>query len=158
MEEKFMKLAIEMAVAGGTIDEVPVGAVIVKGGEVIAKTHNNKESKNCAIFHAEIEAIIQACKVVDNWYLDGCDIYVTLEPCAMCMGAIINSRIDKVYFGAYDEKSGCCGSVYDFSADKSFNHRPIVKGGILQNECAKLLSDYFLQKRLQNKEKKLSKI
>lgn len=153
MEEKFMRYAINMAVAGGLSDEVPVGAVIVKNGEVIAQAHNQKEGKNCAVFHAEIEAIIKACERLNNWYLDGCDIYVTLEPCAMCTGAIINSRIENIYFGAYDEKSGCCGSVYNFTTDKSFNHRPNIVGGILKEECAELLSDYFKNKRIANKEK-----
>lgn len=154
MEEKFMRYAIGMASKGRTYDEVPVGAVIVKDGKIIASAHNLKESKNCAVFHAEIVAIISACKAINNWYLEGCDIYVTLEPCAMCMGAIINSRIDNIYFGAYDYKSGCCGSVYNIPQDDKFNHTINVKGGIFEKECAELLSNYFKAKRLQNKAKR----
>ena len=147
MDEKFMKMAIKEAYKGWEIDEVPVGAVIVKDGKVIAKAHNLKEKKNCANYHAEMVAIEKACKKVGDWRLIGCDIYVTLEPCAMCTGALINARIDSVYFGAYDEKAGCCGTLYSLMQDGKFNHKAQVQGGILKEECGKILSDYFKGKR-----------
>ena len=147
MQEKFMRRAIELAIKGMEFDEVPIGAVIVKNGEIIAEAHNEKELFNCAVYHAEVRAIERACKFVDNWYLDECDIYVTLEPCAMCAGAIINSRLDNIYFGAYDLKSGCCGSLYNLPTDTRFNHRLNVTGGILKEECAELLTNFFRGKR-----------
>ncbi len=147
MEEKFMTQAIKIAVKGLKYDEVPIGAVIVKDGEIIARAHNKKETKDCAVAHAEIIAIQQAVKKVGNWRLHGCDIYVTLEPCPMCAGALINSRIDGIYFGAYDPKAGCCGTLYNLPEDERFNHRCKVQGGIMEKECAELLSNYFKQKR-----------
>lgn len=147
MDEKFMSKALELAKEAIRHDEVPIGAVIVYDGEIIAEAHNMKEQDNCAISHAEIVAIKRATKALNSWRLYGCDIYVTLEPCPMCAGALINSRIDNIYFGAYDEKAGCCGTLYNLPEDKRFNHRPNVKGGILAVECAELLSDYFKSKR-----------
>jgi tRNA(adenine34) deaminase len=143
----FMKLAIKEAKKAELIDEVPIGAVIVKDGKVIARAHNKKESKNQATRHAEIEAIEKATKKVNNWWLEDCDIYVTLEPCAMCAGALINSRLRNIYFGAYDKKAGCCGSLYNLPEDTRFNHRLKVEGGILEEECASLLTNYFKKKR-----------
>ena len=144
---KYMIKALEQAQKGALIDEVPVGAVIVKDGKIIARAYNKKESYNCSVYHAEIVAIMKACKKLKNWYLDGCDIYVTLEPCAMCVGAIINSRIDNIFFGAYDHKAGCCGTLYNLAEDRRFNHRPNVSGGIMQEECGQILTDYFKTKR-----------
>lgn len=144
---RFMKLAIKEAVKAETYDEVPIGAVIVKDGTVIARAHNKKETKNQATRHAEIEAIEKAAKKLNNWWLEDCDIYVTLEPCAMCAGALINSRLRNIYFGAYDPKAGCCGSLYNLPEDKRFNHRLYVEGGIMQEECAALLTNYFRKKR-----------
>ena len=149
--EYFMKKAIAAAKRAAKRDEVPVGAVIVKDGEVIAVAGNRKERENCAVYHAEIVAIKKACRKLDNWYLDGCEMYVTLEPCPMCAGALINSRLDKLYFGAYDPKAGCCGSLCNLVEDGRFNHTLKVEGGILKEECAALLSDYFKQKRALNK-------
>ena len=142
-----MRLAIREAQKAEMIDEVPIGAVIVKDGKVIARAHNKKESKNQATRHAEIEAIEKATKKVNNWWLEDCDIYVTLEPCAMCAGALINSRLRNIYFGAYDKKAGCCGSLYNLPIDVRFNHRLGVEGGILEEECASLLTNYFKKKR-----------
>lgn len=142
-----MRLAIKEAQKAETYDEVPIGAVIVKDGKVIARAHNKKETKNQATRHAEIEAIEKATKKVGNWWLEDCDIYVTLEPCAMCAGALINSRLRNIYFGAYDKKAGCCGSLYNLPVDTRFNHRLGVEGGILQEECATLLTNYFKKKR-----------
>ncbi|MDR3216544.1 MAG: nucleoside deaminase [Clostridiaceae bacterium] len=147
MNIDFMRLAIEQAREAAKNDEVPVGAVIVMGNEIIGIGQNRKEASKCAVHHAEIEAIEAACTRLDNWHLDGADIYVTLEPCAMCAGAIINSRIRHIYFGAYDKKAGCCGTLYNLPSDKRFNHRPGVEGGILAEECAALLSAFFGGKR-----------
>ncbi len=144
---RFMRLAIKEAQKAELLDEVPIGAVIVKDGKVIARAHNKKESKNQATRHAEIEAIEKAAKKVGNWWLEDCDIYVTLEPCAMCAGALINSRLRNIYFGAFDQKAGCCGSLYHLPIDIRFNHRLGVEGGILQEECASLLTNYFKKKR-----------
>lgn len=142
-----MKMAIKEAMKAETFDEVPIGAIIVKDGKVIARAHNKKETKNQATRHAEIEAIEKATKKVNNWWLEDCDIYVTLEPCAMCAGALINSRLRSIYFGAYDKKAGCCGSLYNLPIDKRFNHRLNVEGGIMEEECASLLTNYFKKKR-----------
>ena len=142
-----MKAAIIEAKKAAAEDEVPVGAVIVLDGKILCRAHNKKEAKNNATAHAEIEAITKASKKQNNWYLENCELYVTLEPCAMCAGAIINSRIGKLYFGAWDPKYGCCGSIYNLPQDKRFNHNTEVVGGILHNECAALLSAYFKTKR-----------
>ncbi len=145
--KKYMLIAIDEAKKAGDVDEVPIGAVIVRNGEVIAKANNHKERKNCAVRHAEIEVIEQAAACVGNWYLDDCELVVTLEPCVMCAGAIMLSRLKGVYFGAYDTKSGGFGGLYDFATDKKLNHRLTVVGGIMQEECANLLSSFFKNKR-----------
>ena len=147
MNVEFMQEAIKEAKIAESFDEVPIGAVIVKNGQIIARSGNRKERDNCAVSHAEILAIKEACKVCDNWYLDECELYVTLEPCIMCAGAIINSRLKAVYFGAYDLKSGAFGSVYDVAADKKLNHTLPVVGGILKEECGSLLTEFFKNKR-----------
>ena len=146
-KEYYMKLAIEEAIKAAQEDEVPVGAVIVRNGEVIARSGNRKERDNCAVSHAEILCIVEAAKACGNWYLDECDLYVTLEPCIMCAGAIVNSRLKSVTFGAYDVKSGALGSVYDVIGDKKLNHTLPVTGGVLQEECSRLLSEFFKKKR-----------
>ena len=150
MQIEFMQQALELAREAATHDEVPVGAVVVRQGQVIGRGQNRKERDNCALHHAEMMALEEACQTVGNWYLDDCDLYVTLEPCAMCAGAIINSRLHAVYFGAYDPKGGALGSVYDLVGDKKLNHRMTVEGGILADECGALLSDFFAQKRHKN--------
>ena len=147
MNVDYMQQAIQLAIEAAARDEVPVGAVIVRDDLVIATGQNRKERDNCAVHHAEIMAIEQACRYVGNWYLDDCDLYVTLEPCAMCAGAIINSRLRAVYFGAYDPKGGALGSVYDLVGDGKLNHRMTVQGGILAPQCGQLLSDFFAAKR-----------
>lgn len=157
MIENFMRLAIEQAKLGASMDEVPVGAVIIKDGHVIAASHNAKEQQNCAVYHAEICCIMEACGKLDNWYLDGCEMYVTLEPCPMCCGAILNSRIDRLYYGASDPKSGCVHSVYHLLNDKRFNHQVEVVGGVLEKECGGLLTEYFSQKRAEKKLEKRKK-
>ena len=149
MEIKFMKSAIREAEKAEKIDEIPVGAVIVKDGKVVARGHNKREIKQDALMHAEIGAISKACKKLGSWRLDGCDIYITLEPCPMCAGAIIQARIENVYFGAYDPKAGCLGSVCDLSG--ILPHKIKYEGGIMQAECEELLKSFF--RNLRKKEK-----
>lgn len=144
----FMKRAAELAKISADEGEVPVGAVVVKDGEIVGEGRNRRETGKNALYHAEIEAIDNACKSLGGWRLWQCDLYVTLEPCPMCAGAIINSRIKNVYFGAYDKKAGSFGSVADFNA-LPYNHKPQVYGGIMEEECASLLSDFF--KKLRSK-------
>lgn len=149
--EQYMQIALEEAKNAALSDEVPVGALIVCNGEIIARANNHKERANCAVRHAEIEAIEKATAVVGNWYLDDCEMIVTLEPCVMCAGAIMLSRLKAVYFGAYDPKSGGFGGLYSFAEDKKLNHRLTVKGGYLSQECGKILSDFFKNKRINKK-------
>ncbi|MBE6805203.1 MAG: tRNA adenosine(34) deaminase TadA [Clostridia bacterium] len=146
MDRKFMDLAIIRARRAAEEGEVPVGAIIVKDGQVIATGRNRREKNHDATAHAEIEAIKYACEVTGDWRLDGCELYVTLEPCPMCSGAIINSRIKTVIFGAYDTKCGALGSVANF-ANLPFNYTPEVYGGICEDECRTLLTDFFKDKR-----------
>lgn len=154
--EKFMKEAIRQAKKAEAIDETPVGAVIVRNGKIIARGYNKRETKNNALYHAEILAIDKACRKLGSWRLTECELYVTLEPCPMCSGAIINSRIEKVFFGAYDKKAGCCGSAADLFKKGVFNHLPEITGGILEEECAELLTHFFRQLRAKRKNKNLS--
>ena len=137
-----MKLAILEAEKAAKNNEVPVGAVIVKDGEVIATEYNQREQKQNALSHAEIEAINVACQKLGTWRLDGCEMYVTLEPCPMCTGAIINSRIKTVIFGAYDSKMGCMDSVINL-CDYPFSHKVEVYGGIMEDECLAILQKFF---------------
>ena len=150
MEEKFMKEALKQAKKAASIGETPIGAVIVRDGEIIARGYNKRETKKNALLHAEIIAINKACKKLGGWRLPQCEMYVTLEPCPMCAGAIINSRIENVYFGAYDKKAGSFGSIADFNAI-GYNHKPVVTGGVLEKECAGLLSEFFRKLRLSKK-------
>ena len=141
-EEKFIKEAIKLAKISASEGEVPVGAVIVKGDEIIAKGRNTRESTNNATAHAEMQAIEKACKKLNSWRLCGCELYCTLEPCAMCAGAIINTRIQRVVFGAFEPKFGACGSVVNLF-DLPFNHKPELISGVLQEQCSKMLTDFF---------------
>ncbi len=143
LDEQIMRLAINQAKIAYKKKDVPVGAVIVKNGKVIAKAYNKKEKKQNATYHAEILAINKACKKVKNFRLENCTMFVTLEPCAMCCGAIIASRINKLVFGAFDENYGCAGSKYNLLQDKTFEHVVDVQGGVLQEECKELLKDFF---------------
>lgn len=147
-----MKEAVRQAKKAAAIGETPIGVVIVRDGEIIARGYNKRETKKNALLHAEIIAIDKACRKLGGWRLPHCDMYVTLEPCPMCAGAIINSRIENVYFGAYDKKSGCAGSAADLFQKGLFNHNVNITGGIMEKECAALLSDFF--KKLRNKKKK----
>ena len=158
MEEKFMKIAINEAQKAYNKMEVPVGAVIVKDGKVIAKAYNQKEYRNDTTNHAEILAIKKASKKLNSWRLLDCEMYVTLEPCSMCAGALIQSRIKKVYIGAMDYKTGACGSVLNLLNDFEFNHKVEIEEGVLKDECEKMLKDFFKDLRKYKKEcKKLEK-
>ena len=141
--EKFMRLALKEAQKAFDKEEIPVGAVIVKDGKVIAKAHNLKETKNSATSHAEILAIEKACKKLGSWRLLECDMYVTLEPCSMCAGALINSRIKKIYIGTDDPKTGACGSKLNLLEDFTFNHNVQIQKYILKEDCTKILKDFF---------------
>ena len=147
--EKYMQRALELAQMAFDEGEVPVGAVVVKKttGEIVGEGRNMRETAKNALAHAEIIAIDAACKKLGGWRLPDCAIYVTLEPCPMCCGAIINSRIDNVYFGAYDVKSGSAVSVQKMF-ELPYNYRPEVTGGIMEKECADILSDFFRQLRI----------
>ena len=142
-----MTLALKEATKAFLEDEVPVGCVIVKNDKVIARAHNRKEKKNSAIFHAEIECINKATKKLNNWNLKGCEMYVTLEPCMMCTGAIINSRIDKVFYGCKDPKGGALVSNIKIKRVQNLNHYPEIKGGLMEQECSQILKDFFKNKR-----------
>lgn len=154
MNIEFMKRAIELAKKCSQFDEVPVGAVVVKDGKIIAESGNRKERDNCAVSHAEILAIQKATEVVGNWWLEDCEMYVSLEPCPMCAMAMIHSRISKLYFGAYDEKTGAGGSRVNIFEKDLFNHNIEVEGGVMKEECGSLLTEFFKNKRKQMKEKK----
>lgn len=152
MQEKFMKIALKEAKKAYDKEEIPVGAVIVKDSKVVAKAHNLKEQKNDTTKHAEIIAIQKASKKLDSWRLQDCEMYVTLEPCSMCAGALIQSRIKKVYIGTMDYKTGACGSVLNLLNDYKFNHYVEIETGILADECEKILKDFFKELR-KNKKK-----
>ena len=147
----YMREAMRLAGMAEEIDEVPVGALIVRNGEIIASAYNTREHSKCATHHAEILAIEKACKKLGDWRLDGCEIYVTLEPCSMCAGAIANARISKVFFGAYEKKSGAVLSNFRILFKSGLNHTADVEGGILEKECSKILKDFFFKRRLENK-------
>lgn len=151
MPEKFMKEALKEARKAFEKEEVPIGAVIVRDGKIIAKAHNLRETKKQACAHAEILAIEKACKKIGAWRLENCELYVTLEPCPMCAGAIINSRIKKIYIGAMDEKGGAVGSKINLLKDVKLNHSVEVETGILNEECSKILKDFFKKLRLGEK-------
>lgn len=145
--ERFMREAIKEAKKAELIDEVPIGCVIVKDNKVISKGHNIRESKQNPTGHAEIVAINKAAKKLNSWRLENCDIYITLEPCIMCSGAIIQSRIKHIYFGAFDPKGGALGSSINVLDAKNINHHPEVTSGVLQEECSKIITNYFKSKR-----------
>ena len=152
MQEKFMKEALKEAKKAYKKLEVPVGAVIVKNGEIIARAYNQKEFKYDTTKHAEILAIQRASKKLKAWRLLDCEMYVTLEPCSMCAGAIINSRIKKLYIGAMDYKTGAVGSKLNLLEDYTFNHKVQVETGVLQKECENILKDFFKDLRKIKKE------
>lgn len=154
IHEKYMRLALKEAQKGYEKDEVPVGAIIVKDNKIIAKAYNQKEEKTDTTKHAEIIAIQKASKKLNNWRLEDCSMYVTLEPCTMCTGAIINSRIKNLYIGAMDEKTGACGSVLNIVEDYKFNHVVNVYRDILTEECKQILQSFFKDLRKRKEKKK----
>ena len=153
MQEKYMRLALKEAKKAYDKKEIPVGAVIVKDDKVIAKAHNLKEQKNDTTKHAEIMAIQKASKKLGCWRLEDCEMYVTLEPCSMCAGALIQARLKKVYIGTMDYKTGACGSVLNLLNDFKFNHYVEIENGILKDECENILKNFFKELRISKKEK-----
>lgn len=146
-KEEYMSLALKEAFKAKKIDEVPVGCIIVKNDKVLARAYNQKIRKKDPTSHAEIECIKKACNKLKSYYLDDCDMYITLEPCMMCTGAIIQSRLRKIYIGTKDPKGGSIVSSIELSTVKNINHYPEIEIGILQEECSKILKDFFKEKR-----------
>ena len=149
-DEIFMREAIRLAHLAEEIDEVPVGALCVRDGEIISRAYNTRETSKCATHHAEILAIEEACRALGGWRLPGVTLYVTMEPCAMCAGAIINARVEKVVYGAPDLRFGAFGSLIDLSK-VGLNHAPEIVGGVLADECVCILKEYFAKKRIKAK-------
>lgn len=149
--EYFMKEALRLAADAGAAGEVPVGAVVVKDGAIIGRGRNRTEETKNPFAHAEMLAMQEALTAVGGWRLTGCDLYVTLEPCAMCAGAIVHGRLRRVVMGTADPKTGACGSVMNILADRHLNHQPEVVTGILQEECALILKEFFRQLRRKKK-------
>ncbi|WP_202709389.1 tRNA adenosine(34) deaminase TadA [Sporosalibacterium faouarense] len=151
MDEYFMKMALNEAYKAYDIDEVPIGAVIVKENKIIGSGFNIRESSKDPTTHAEMIAIREASKNIGGWRLIGCTLYVTIEPCPMCAGAIINSRIDRVVVGAKDPKMGSCGSIIDITQNEKFNHQAQVQWGVLEEECSSIMTDFFRKLRKKRK-------
>ena len=146
-DEYYIRLALAEARLAEELDEVPVGAVIVQGDRIISRAHNMRQNNKCATHHAEILAIEEACRTLGGWRLPDTTLYVTMEPCPMCAGAIVNARIPRVVYGAHDIRFGAFGSLFDMSK-LPLNHTPEVVGGVLGDECRELLSSYFKRKRI----------
>jgi len=146
-DEQFMARALILAQQAAVLGEVPVGALIVRQGQILAAAHNQREQLQDATAHAEMLVIRQACAVLGGWRLSAATIYVTLEPCPMCAGALVQARIERLVYGAADPKAGSAGSLYDLVRDRRFNHRLEVTAGVLEAECAALLQDFFRQRR-----------
>ena len=145
--EKWMKLALEQARLAQVMDEVPVGAVLVQDDQLIASAHNQPIYSNDPTAHAEIQLLRAAGKTLNNYRLPNTTLYVTLEPCTMCLGAMIHARVSRVVFGAYDQKTGVCGSCTDLSTSQCFNHSIEIEGGVLANDCKQLLQEFFKKRR-----------
>ena len=154
-DEDYMRMAITLAEEAASLGEVPVGAIVVKDGEVIGRGRNAPISLNDPTAHAEIQAMREAAKYLDNYRLVDCTLYVTLEPCAMCSGAIQHARISRLVFGASDPKTGCCGSVINLMAENKLNHHCEVTSHVIADECGSLLSSFFRQRRLDKAQDKL---
>ena len=144
--ERWMAQALELAREALEAGEAPVGCVIVRDGAVVGRGRNRREGDRTALGHAEIDAIAEACRTLGGWRLTGCTLYVTLEPCPMCAGAILNARVPVVCYGARDDKAGCCGSVLNLFEER-FNHHPRIYGGVLEGDCAALLREFFQKLR-----------
>lgn len=155
MDEKYMKLAIEQAKKAEAIGEVPIGSIIVHDGEIVGTGYNMRETNQQAISHAEMIAIKEANERIGSWRLEDCTLYVTLEPCPMCAGAIIQSRIPRVVFGAHDPKAGCVGTLMNLLEEERFNHQSAVTSGVLGEACGSLLTTFFANLRKRKKEAKL---
>lgn len=154
MDERYMKEALRLAKKAAAMGEVPVGAVVVKDGQIIARGYNRREIDQNGLAHAELTAMGRACKKLDSWRLEGCTLYVTLEPCPMCTGAIINTRVERVVIGAPDPKGGAMGGVTDLLAHP-WNHHPEVTSGVLEQECGDILRTFFKELRARKKQKKI---
>ncbi|MCI9032301.1 MAG: nucleoside deaminase [Clostridia bacterium] len=146
-DEEFMREALKEAFEAEKADEVPVGAIVVKDGIIVARGRNMRNTTPDSTAHAEVEALRAACRRLGRWNLSDCELFVTLEPCMMCSGAIVYSRIKRVVFGAYDKRFGCAGTVYNLVADEKFNHRAEIKGGVLEQECLEPIRNFFAAKR-----------
>ena len=146
-DEGFMKKAMAQAVKAGELMEVPIGCVIARDGKVIARGYNRRNTEGSVLAHAELSAIRKACKKLGDWRLEDCTLYVTLEPCQMCAGAIVQARIPRVVIGAMNPKAGCAGSIYNLLEEERFNHRCEVERGVLEEECAGLLKEFFKRLR-----------
>ena len=153
-DEQFMQEAISEALKAEQIGEVPIGAIIVVDDQIVSRAHNLRETEQRSIAHAELLAIDEACKATGSWRLEDAVLYVTLEPCPMCAGAIVLSRVKKVVFGAYDPKGGCAGTLMNLLDDERFNHQSEVIGGVLENQCGELLSQFFRNLRQRKKQAK----
>lgn len=151
MEESYMQEALKEARIAYSMGEIPIGAVIVKDGVIVGRGHNSAESSKDPTCHAEISAIREACRTLDAWRLSGCEMYVTLEPCSMCAGAIVLARIEKLYIGTTDPKAGACVSLNNITTDERLNHRVELHMGLLQEECSRILKDFFRELRSRKK-------
>lgn len=155
MDDKaYMEMALEEARAAGRLGEIPIGAVLVSAGEVIASAHNMRETWQDATAHAEVIAIREACSELGSWRLEGCTLYVTVEPCPMCSGAIVNSRISRVVYGCPDIRAGGAESIFNILTNRNLNHQAEVTAGVLEEECALLMQEFFRTRRLENKARK----
>jgi tRNA(adenine34) deaminase len=147
-DQAFMRLALQQAEEAGAAGEVPIGAVLVKDGHILAANRNRREELNDATAHAEIIVLREGGRLLGGWRLSGSTLYVTLEPCPMCAGALVQARVERLVFGAYDPKGGAAGTLYDITCDERLNHRLEVSGGVLEEECAALLQKFFQARRL----------
>ena len=153
-DEKFMKYAIRQAKKAGAIGDVPIGCVIVHEGKIIARGYNKRNKNKTVLAHAELLAMSKACKKIGDWRLEECTMYITLEPCQMCAGAIVQARIPRVVIGSMNPKAGCGGSILNLLEMQEFNHQVNVTRGVLNQECSEMLSDFFRELRRKQKEKK----
>ena len=143
----YMEMALKQAASAFKKDEVPIGAVVIQGNAVVGRGYNQRETLKDPTAHAEMSAITAAANTKEDWRLDDCVLYVTKEPCSMCAGAVINSRISELIFGAYDDKKGCCGSLYQLCGDKRLDSRTAVKGGVEEQKCTAILQEFFQSQR-----------
>ncbi len=150
-DERYMKLAVEQAGVAEENGDVPIGAVIVREGQIIGRAYNQREQLQDPTAHAEIIALTQAAAALENWHLDGCTMYVTLEPCPMCAGALVLARMKRLVYGCSDPKAGACGSLYNIVQDERLNHRVEVTSGVLEAECSELLQKFFAERRSEQK-------